>query len=292
MTLSLFAALLERLREAAADVAAEVAPVVGAETSATRDSAPRPAVRPQSGLTVPAPGDTGRDPNARGRRLAYVDAAGWAAFGAFKAGITGRKGEGLVARALARLGVAALHDLVLADGQGGLVQIDHVARGPGTVVVIETKTYSGVITGELHGAAWTQHLAAGGGEARYRVPNAVRQNARHCAAVAQLLGEGSAPIRGVVVSAGTARFAGELAGAVIGVDGLGAALLAAAAGPADAATLDAAWRMLGAAAARSPALREAHLAAVRARREGGAARESEPGACHGAPGCTSSGYST
>ena len=282
MTLSLFAALLERLREAAADVA----PAAGADASTRRQFTPRPAG------SAPAPGDAGRDRDARGRRLAYVDAAGWAAFGAFKAGITGRKGEGLVARALERLGVAALHDLVLADGRGGLVQIDHVARGPGRVVVIETKTYSGVITGELDGAAWTQHLAGDAGEARYRVPNAVRQNARHCAAVTQLLGEGSVPIRGVVVSAGTARFAGELAGAVIGVDGLGATLLAAAAGPADAATLDAAWRMLGTAAARSPALREAHLAAVRARREGGAARESEPGACHGAPGCTSSGYST
>ena len=274
MTLSLFAALLEQLRE----TAAEVAPAAGAEATPLLQSTPRPAVGPQSGLTAPLVSEgTELDRDAHGRRLAYVDAAGWAAFGAFKAGITGRKGEGLVARELGRLGMVALHDLVLPDAVGGLTQIDHVVRGSGVVVVIETKTYGGVIVGEVDGAAWTQHLAAAGGEARYGVPNAVRQNARHCAAVARLLGEAAGvPVRGVVVSAGTARFAGELAGAVIGLDGLGVALLAEAAGPADAATLDAAWRVLGAAAARSPALREAHLAAVKAWRKGGAAQGGGP----------------
>lgn len=226
---------------------------------------------PRSGLATPATDGTDRDTNPRGRRrLAHVDAAGWAAFGTFKAGITGRKGESAVARELRRLGVEALHDLVLPDGDGGLTQIDHVARGPGAVVVIETKTYAGVVEGELDGVAWTQLLTGGDGEWRYRVPNAMRQNGRHCREVAWLLGEAAgAPVRGLVVSAGTARFTGALAGAVT-------ALTAAAPAGADVAAipaaLDAAWRVLAQAAPMSAALCEAHAEAVRARRRAAVTR--------------------
>jgi hypothetical protein len=43
------------------------------------------------------------------RRTIWVDERVWAAFGEFKAGITGRKGESAVALALAGLGYSALH---------------------------------------------------------------------------------------------------------------------------------------------------------------------------------------
>lgn len=195
------------------------------------------------------------------RPRATVDEAGWAAFRAFKAGITGR--EGAVASELAQLDVGALHALALPDARG-LTQIDHLVRGPGVVVVIETKSYAGIITGGLEEPAWTQNLA--GGEERYRVPNAVRQNRRHCDAVERLLVGRPVPVRGLVVSAGTARFAGELASAVTGLEGLGEPLAPGPMAHSSAAALDAAWQVLVEAAARSAGLRDAHLEAVRARR--------------------------
>jgi hypothetical protein len=95
---------------------------------------------------------------ARSKRTTYVDERAWAAFGEFKAGIIGRKGESAVARALRDLGVAALHDVLLADLMG-LTQVDHVARARDAIVVIETKTYGGHITGAVDRPEWVQHLA-------------------------------------------------------------------------------------------------------------------------------------
>ena len=50
-----------------------------------------------------------------------------ATFRAFKAGITGAKGEASVCEALATLGAPALHDVIVRD-QRGLTQIDHLVR--------------------------------------------------------------------------------------------------------------------------------------------------------------------
>lgn len=200
-------------------------------------------------------------PDAARAARGQVDEAGRAALGALRAAITGRKGEDAVTRELARLGVAALHDVVLPDGRGGLTQVDHIARAPGVIVAVETKTYSGVIHGTLAGVGWVQHVGeAGRGHA---VPNAVRQNARHCAAVSALLLRAGAavPVRGLVVSAGTAVFAGELAGAVVQLGALGTELVVlAAAAVAEEAALDAAWWVLSDAAVRGEALREEHAA--------------------------------
>jgi hypothetical protein len=71
---------------------------------------------------------------------------------------TGRGGERAVRQALARLRLPALHDVVLADALGH-TQIDHLVRTSQGIVVIETKTFAGWITGTLYGAHWTQHLA-------------------------------------------------------------------------------------------------------------------------------------
>jgi hypothetical protein len=128
-----------------------------------------------------------------------VDERAWAAFGAFKAGITGHKGESAVALALAGLGYSALHDVLLAD-LFGLTQVDHLVRGPDCILVIETKRYGGQITGSLRGDVWMQHLA--GGEVRYSFRNPIRQNHRHCRAVEAVLAELDVPVGGYVVSAG------------------------------------------------------------------------------------------
>jgi hypothetical protein len=148
----------------------------------------------------------------RTRRTTFVDERTWAAFGAFKAEITGRKGENAVALALAGLGYSALHDVLLAD-LFGLTQVDHLARGPDCILVIETKRYGGHITGSLRGDVWVQDLA--GGEARYSFRSPIRQNCRHCRAVEAVLAGLDVPVVGYVVSAGSATFCAELAAVVV-----------------------------------------------------------------------------
>jgi hypothetical protein len=117
---------------------------------------------------------------SRSKRTTFVSEATWEKFGAFKAGIIGRKGESAVARVLSALGVPALHDVLLPDLLG-VTQLDHLARAPDAILVIETKTYGGYITGLLDSAEWVQHLVAG--EIRYAFQNPVHQNYRHCRAV-------------------------------------------------------------------------------------------------------------
>ncbi len=103
------------------------------------------------------------------------------------------------------------------------------------------------------------------GEVRTVFPNPVLQNARHVAAVRRTVGAG-VPVRGLVVSAGTARFCGELEGVMVPLDGLAARLLGMPAGAGDARRLDAAWERLTAIRGCPEELREAHRERVRLRR--------------------------
>ncbi len=155
----------------------------------------------------------------------------------FRPALIGRGGERAVRLALARLGLPALHDVVLADALGH-TQIDHLVRTTQGIVVIETKTFSGWITGTLYSAEWTQRLA--GGHVRHRFQNPVRQNHRH-----EVLETVPIPVpalgRLVVDSPWMARVnTGEL---------------------------NAAWTRLGTLARRTPRLRRLHRAEVRARRK-------------------------
>ena len=128
-----------------------------------------------------------------------------------KATLTGRKGEAGIGAALTRLGVPALHDVVLADDRG-MTQIDHLVRAGDGILVIETRTYAGLITGGLDDRQWMQRLD--NGECN-RLPNPRRQNFRHLKAIEFIIGDRAVPVRGFIVSAGKARFSGELADAVM-----------------------------------------------------------------------------
>jgi hypothetical protein len=88
-------------------------------------------------------------PVSGGRRTNLVTDEEWQAFREVKAGITGQKGEAAVAHQLVLLGVPALHDVILTDSRG-LTQIDHLVLGLDAVLVLETKMYSGFITGSLY----------------------------------------------------------------------------------------------------------------------------------------------
>lgn len=178
-----------------------------------------------------------------------------------KADIKGRQGEDFVVAVLARLGMATLHDVILEDDRG-LTQVDHLVLLPGGIAVLETKNLSGLVTGRPWTKQWTQHL--GRGSVRTSFQNPLFQNYRHVEAVRQAVGT-NVPVRGLVVSAGTARFCPELVGAVVPLADLAVRLTSILAKTCDPIMLDAACRELKAAAARSPELRSAHLEQVQGR---------------------------
>ena len=183
----------------------------------------------------------------------------------FRPALIGRGGERAVRLALARLGLPALHDVVLADALGH-TQIDHLVRTTQGIVVIETKTFSGWITGTLYSAEWTQHLA--GGRIRHRFQNPVRQNHRHCKAVEAAIIGLTVPVYGRIVSAGRARFCEALEAVPIPVPALGRLVVDSPwMARVNTGELNAAWTRLGTLARRTPRLRRLHRAEVRARRK-------------------------
>jgi len=119
-----------------------------------------------------------------------------------------------VAGELKRIGLPALHNVIL-WGAGWSVELDHVVRVPSGIVVLETKTLGGTIAGELDAPVWTQRTA--GGVEVGRLDNPVLQNQAHVRAVEGFLGDLRVPICGYVVSAGRARFAPDIADAVVPV---------------------------------------------------------------------------
>ena len=185
----------------------------------------------------------------------------WSTFRAFKAGLTGEKGEGLVVAALAGLGVPALHDVILRDSRG-LTQIDHIARAPDAIVVLETKHYGGPVGGEVDSQEWTQRFE--GSAERFVLPNPLRQNYRHRVAVEALVATGAVLVRAHVVVTGKARFEEQLQDSVVPLAELGGIVTGKPA--VSQCWLDAAWHKLQLAAEASPALREAHLGEVSERR--------------------------
>ena len=175
----------------------------------------------------------------------------------------GAAGEARVAVELKRIGLPALHNVIL-WGAGWSVELDHVVRVPSGIVVLETKTLGGTIAGELDAPVWTQRTA--GGVEVGRLDNPVLQNQAHVRAVEGFLGDLRVPICGYVVSAGRARFAPEIADAVVPVRDLSWVLSISFAEP-NPRILDAAWRRLEREAAKSGGRRAAHEVYARRRRE-------------------------
>lgn len=180
-----------------------------------------------------------------------------------RAAAIGGVGEALVAGRLREMGWPILRNVILGE-HGGSTEIDLLARSPSAVVVVEVKTWSGFIQGAAQAALWVRH---GGDGREVTVPNAVRQNLAHVAAVERAIGDSGVSVWGIVVSAGHARFAAPLRPHVIPVSAVSEVLRAQAmqARPADQDRLDRAWTRLQQEAVRSPGRREAHVAWLRSR---------------------------
>src|SRR5207244_13381864 len=86
----------------------------------------------------------------RGREIGATAASGREA----RSRRIGAAGEARVAGQLKRIGLPALHNVIL-WGAGWSVELDHVVRVPSGIVVLETKTLGGTIAGELDSPVWT-----------------------------------------------------------------------------------------------------------------------------------------
>jgi hypothetical protein len=171
-------------------------------------------------------------------------------------------GESLVALELRELGWPQLSNVVLGR-QGRSVEIDHLVRAPDGIIIIETKTLSGIVWGQPGGNRWSQNS---GGQVRTFL-NPMLQNEAHMGAVRAVIGDPAVSLRGLVVSAGHARFAEPIAGCVVPLRQMVAVLRESVAIPlCGQAPINAAWAVLAGEAARSEPRRAAHAAYVRSRK--------------------------
>jgi hypothetical protein len=180
----------------------------------------------------------------------------------------GAAGEARVAAELKRIGLPALHNVIL-RGAGWSVELDHLVRVPSGIVVLETKTFGGTIEGQLDSPVWTQRTA--GGVELGGLANPVLQNQAHVWALEGFLGDLRVPRCGYFVSAGRARFAPEIADAVVSVRDPRWVLSISFAEP-NPRVLEAAWRRLEREAAKSPGRHATHEAYARRRRDAFRAR--------------------
>jgi hypothetical protein len=109
-----------------------------------------------------------------------------------RAAAIGGVGEALVAGRLREIGWPILRNVVLRE-RAGSAEIDILARAPGALIVLEVKTWSGRIEGTASAASWTRHGADG---RVMTVPNAVRQNLAHIAAVEWAIGDSRVRVTG------------------------------------------------------------------------------------------------
>lgn len=130
------------------------------------------------------------------------------------AGLKGRAGEKAVAGLIRRSGLPALHDIVLPTDTGKLTQIDHLVRLPAALAVIETKAYSGLITGRMADRNWVQHF----GTRKVKIGNPMRQNYGHIKAVKAIAPDVS--VQGAVVYAANAKLGDHLPLEVMHLPGL------------------------------------------------------------------------
>jgi hypothetical protein len=155
-----------------------------------------PAARALSGLKLPAPKLADLDPLLFGLGL-LLTLAVWRAQ---RNWLRGWLGEWRVARLLRRHGLESRHDVLLPHpSRAGWTQIDHLARLPDRIVVVETKNFGGCLSGSERDERWTQRF----GRRCHSIQNPLRQNALHLAAVRAVVGR-DIRLHGIVLLVGRA----------------------------------------------------------------------------------------
>ena len=172
----------------------------------------------------------------------------------------GKLGEALVASGIEAFGCQFLRNAVL-DLGGWMVEIDHLVRAPDEIVVIETKAYSGFVSGAEDEIVWMRRPRDG---RTISIPNSARQNLVHLRAVVELIAAPTVSVRALVVSAGNARFANGIKHIPVPVRELRGVLQSQRAiALFGQGTIDTAWRRVSTQASHSEARRMAHQHYVR-----------------------------
>ncbi|HYQ90535.1 MAG TPA: nuclease-related domain-containing protein [Candidatus Competibacteraceae bacterium] len=177
----------------------------------------------------------------------------------FSARLKGAAGERAVARVLNRLGEAALHDIILPDGRGGLTQIDHLVLTQAGLLVVETKNYTGQVLGQPQDSKWTQRL----GKRTFTFQNPLRQNYLHLQALKTLVP--TVPLQGRVAFTDAARFPKGIPEGVSALSTLKTDLKTWLKGTTEASALQDAWTRIKAVARTDRETGKAHLAALYAK---------------------------
>lgn len=77
----------------------------------------------------------------------------------------------------------SIYNVMLRTEKGDTTQIDHIVVSIYGIFVIETKNYSGIITGTENATKWTEHIY----KKKYPFQNPIRQNYGHRKALENLL---------------------------------------------------------------------------------------------------------
>lgn len=156
-----------------------------------------------------------RRPRGASSRRVRTESA-HAAWQALRADIQGTRGETIVRDLLDACGLPTLHDVHLPSmARDGLTQIDHLLLLPDAVMVIETKHYGGLISGDPRDRFWRQRFDRE--QTGREIFSPLHQNAGHCAAVRAIVAQVSLDFQVLsrIVFTGTAEIAPQLAKVVL-----------------------------------------------------------------------------
>jgi hypothetical protein len=115
---------------------------------------------------------------------------------------------------LGRVAFAAVHQVLVPDGMGGFIHIDHILRTPRGIVVLDTRRVTGLIFGGDQMSDWT---VMGRGH-RYTFDNPQPALYDRIAAVKALVGE--VPVEGRLLFSNVGKFTKGIPKWVVMLDGI------------------------------------------------------------------------
>jgi hypothetical protein len=132
---------------------------------------------------------------AAGAALVALGAGGYVAYGAYQ---RRSRRKALLAR-LGRISYEAAHQVLVPDGMGGFIHIDHLLLTPRGVLVLDTRRVAGLIFGGDQMSDWTVM-----GRRRYTFDNPQPSLYDRIAAVKALVGE--FPVEGRILFSDLGKF--------------------------------------------------------------------------------------
>ncbi|MDP8984882.1 MAG: NERD domain-containing protein [Pseudomonadota bacterium] len=145
-----------------------------------------------------------------GAALVLLSTGGYMAYGAYQ---RRSRRKGLLAR-LERIGYQAAHQVLVPDGMGGFIHIDHLLLTPRGVLVLDTRRIAGLIFGGDQMSDWT---VMGRGR-RFTFDNPQPALYDRIAAVKALVGE--VPVEGRLLFSNVGKFTKGKPKYVLMLDGI------------------------------------------------------------------------